>query len=912
MDKTNISAKKIATNTLIVTISNVVLLLVGILAGFIIPKVLGVDNYGFFKTFTMYATYTTFLQLGFVNGIYLIYGGKDLEELPKDRFKFFFRFFSILELSISLIFVVAAIIIKDQNISFVLAFLGIYSLCSNIMTYFQLLSQITMRFKEYSARIIVQSILKVLIVGIVLAVYYIFQKNYVDYRIYTILYTTLYIFLAAWYIFTYRDLIFGKFKFDKTFWVDIKRIFIAGIPLLVADAIVICIQQVDHQFVNVLFTNAEFSIFSFAYSILALVTVLVGSLSNTFYPVIKRTNKENLSKSFLSMHSIVVSLSLILLCAYFPIKMIIGDYLSEYAASLPILVVLFVGAIMSTSINIVIQNFYKTLNKNIDYSIIGLIVLAISIGLNALFYFLFKTTLSIAIATVITYIAFYFMSILWLRRYLKVKFVRNTILMLVGMAVFYIIAIFSRQVIFGFLLYGISMVVLVILFNINDLKGFIAPIIKKLEEKVKTIKFTKKMKIYKNDSRAFIKSFPLIFLSLILVFTSTIAVGNIAYDDRVENISAVVDDYINNSSNGYALAQIRSNDLHDVHSVFFDDARDVFAASLLEKGSTFIQYKQGDNGDQPTIEFLLNDGQYHSYDAMFSPRNYFNSIGVKLDVYGKDKDYLTTYMPDVIQRDMLITENIADQLIGIYGLEVKASPSDTYAQLIGRELNGFAYKPYKADYKQTIAGVIKEDSIKDFKDIYPNGFILGTYDSSLYFSYHTNIDILLRPGIVSLNSYISILNNAVTKSGNRTFTYPGSVENIGGSSPLQDKVSACNFFYDQYVARIIVSSLSIVLSVALYIALIKRVEKNYLTSLEQHSLQPLLMIITSIAFTLVLLSVLSVEYISVFGFILCIKPFIGLTLSFLAYIILMVPSFVRMSILKKKQIVNSIKREVKI
>ena len=910
MDKTNISAKKIATNTLIVTISNVVLLLVGILAGFIIPKVLGVENYGFFKTFTMYATYTTFLQLGFVNGIYLIYGGKDLDELPKDRFKFYFRLFSILELAISAIFIVAGVIVKDQNISFILVFLGIYSLCSNIMTYFQLLSQITMRFKEYSARIFVQSILKVLVVGIVLALYYIFQQNFVDYKIYTILYISLYVFLAIWYIFTYRDLIFGKFKFEKTFWSDIKRVFITGIPLLVADAIVICIQQVDHQFVNIFFTNAEFSIFSFAYSILALVTVLVGSLSNTFYPVIKRTSKENLSKSFLSMHSIVVSLSLVLLCAYFPIKVIIGDYLQEYIGSLPILTVLFVGAIMSTSINIVIQNFYKTLNKNIDYSIIGLIILGVSIGLNALFYFIFKSTISIALATVVTYIIFYFVSILWLRRYLKVKFIRNTVLMLLGMALFYLIAVFSRQVIFGFLLYGIAAVVLVILFNINDLKGFIAPVIKKIESKVKTIHFSKKAKIYKNDSRSFIKAFPLIFVSLLLVFTSTIAVGNIAYDDRIENIAAVVDDYIVTNNKDYALGQIKSSDRLENYSVFFEDARDVFSAALLEKSSVFFESKIVEGKYKP-LDIALEDGS-HSFDVMFSPRNYFNSIGIKLDVIGKDKDYLTTYLPVENQRDILVTENIADEVIA-------SNPSLDLAQkdyegLVAKNLTlgCTAYKPYPYQFRQRIAGVIKSDCVKGISNIFPNGFVLSTFDTSLYYSYDTTIDVLFRPGVVSLTSYISILNGAISKNKTISIKYPGTVENIDGFSPLQDKVSACNFFYDQYAARIIVSSLAFILSAVLYIVLINKVERNFLTSLEQHSLQPILMIVISVAYTLVLLTVLSIEYIGIFGFILSIKPFIGLTLSFAVYLILLIPSIIRMRTLKKRQIVNVVKGEVKI
>ena len=171
---------------------------------------------------------------------------------------------------------------------------------------------------------------------------------------------------------------------------------------------------------------------------------------------------------------------------------------------------------------------------------------------------------------------------------------------------------------------------------------------------------------------------------------------------------------------------------------------------------------------------------------------------------------------------------------------------------------------------------------------------------------------MFRPGVVSLTSYISILNGAISNNKTISIKYPGTVESIDGFSLLQEKVSACNFFYDQYAARIIISSLAFIFSAVLYIVLINKVERNFLTSLEQHSLQPILMIVISVAYTLVLLTVLSIEYIGIFGFILSIKPFIGLTLSFAVYLILLIPSIIRMRILKKRQIVNVVKGEVKI
>ena len=73
--------------------SNLIYLLSSILVGFLLPKIIGVTNYGYYKTFTLYATYIGLFQIGIVDGIYLKYGGKTYDELDKSTFNFYSKFF---------------------------------------------------------------------------------------------------------------------------------------------------------------------------------------------------------------------------------------------------------------------------------------------------------------------------------------------------------------------------------------------------------------------------------------------------------------------------------------------------------------------------------------------------------------------------------------------------------------------------------------------------------------------------------------------------------------------------------------------------------------------------------------------------------------------------------------------------
>ena len=98
----NLINRKFIKDLFSVGFSNVVVLLGSIVTGFVVPKVLGVTEYGIYKVFTLYLGYIALLHLGFVDGILLKYAGVEYKELDKKLFKMFTRFFVLFQLAVGI------------------------------------------------------------------------------------------------------------------------------------------------------------------------------------------------------------------------------------------------------------------------------------------------------------------------------------------------------------------------------------------------------------------------------------------------------------------------------------------------------------------------------------------------------------------------------------------------------------------------------------------------------------------------------------------------------------------------------------------------------------------------------------------------------------------------------------------
>ncbi|MFV8063360.1 oligosaccharide flippase family protein [Streptococcus pluranimalium] len=451
-----------------VVLSNISTILSGVFIGIIIPKILSVEGFGFYKTFTLYVTYIGFFSFGIIDGIVLEYGGNDYDELDRPKFRNYFKWFLLVNLLSSFFIILLSVILFKNNQRFIFIAIAINLVIVNISSYFQQLSQITQRFKEYSLRRIIQSILNIILVLLCFLIYK--NSGSIDYKLYVILVFLINLFLTLWYINTYKEIVFGDSLPLFETKSDIKYLMTVGIPLLIANICSVLIVTLDSQFVNILFPTAEYAMYAFAYNLLSLITIATSAISTIIYPILKRTDEVSMAQNYGFLISAVIIVVFAALIIYYPLYLFVQWYLPNYLPSLTIFRIIFPGVVLTTPIVVVMHNYYKALKKSDEYFKKSIIIILLSIIANMIAYYIFETTVAISYASVIVLFVWFV--------YVENKFVveydyspyKNLSYIIILILSFYICSSF-KQIIWGCVVYAITYVVLTMIYFYNQIKN---------------------------------------------------------------------------------------------------------------------------------------------------------------------------------------------------------------------------------------------------------------------------------------------------------------------------------------------------------------------------------------------------------------------------------------------------------
>ena len=152
MEQKNLSRKQFSIDLLLVLLSNLITLAGSIVSGMLIPKIMGVEEFSYYNIYTLYLTYTSLLHFGFVDGILLKFAGRDYSSLVGERFRAYSRFYIRFQSVTAALLIAAALLFLPPSHKLVFVFIGLNMLSLNIISYYQYISQDTMRFKELSPR----------------------------------------------------------------------------------------------------------------------------------------------------------------------------------------------------------------------------------------------------------------------------------------------------------------------------------------------------------------------------------------------------------------------------------------------------------------------------------------------------------------------------------------------------------------------------------------------------------------------------------------------------------------------------------------------------------------------------------------------------------------------------------------
>jgi O-antigen/teichoic acid export membrane protein len=375
--------------------ANLLNLAISLFSGFVLPKFLSIETYSSIKLFQLYITYIGILHLGFCDGMYLEHGGKNLDSIDGHDIDNEFKTFKVFQFYVSIIMILFSIIIKN----YILLLCSIVILPINVGNYIRNLYSSIGEFKRYSKFTNINTLL-IFIVNVILLL--IIKSDSSNFYIFSYII----VYFIYWYIIEseYRKLFSLKnynSKYGKKYLIkDIKN----GFLLMLGNFCSVIFTTIDRLFVNYLLGNIKFAFYSFAVSIENLLNVLITPISTTLYNYFCINNQK---EKIVYVKKLLCIFSVAIIISYFPVKFIIEHWLEKYLESIPIILMLFASQYISIIVKCVHFNLYKAKKMQNIYFYKMVFIVFLSVITNLIGYIIYKSMISIAIATLVT-------NIIWL------------------------------------------------------------------------------------------------------------------------------------------------------------------------------------------------------------------------------------------------------------------------------------------------------------------------------------------------------------------------------------------------------------------------------------------------------------------------------------------------------------------
>lgn len=337
---------------------------------FILPKLIGVAEFGYWQLYFLYTFFIAFGHLGLVDGIYLKNGGKYYQNL---NFRVLRSQFCVL-IGMGILWALLLLFytynfVFDVNKTYILSVIAIDLCLSLPRTLISIIFQMTGMIKEYSYSLMSESISSFIMIIVMLLV------GVREYQ---------YLILAdcgargiSLCVSLYQAPGFlGK---QLTSIVDSVKQAISNISvgafLLLSNMVGLVVIASVRFAVENQWGIVQFSKVSLAFSISSVAITATGAASVVLFPLLKRLNKENLEQSFSALSLLLIVLLTLAFALYYPGAEILQWWLPKYKESLYYLIIILPMTLFDSQFSVVGSNFLKVVRR--ERSLLSINVVAV-------------------------------------------------------------------------------------------------------------------------------------------------------------------------------------------------------------------------------------------------------------------------------------------------------------------------------------------------------------------------------------------------------------------------------------------------------------------------------------------------------------------------------------------------------
>ncbi|MGX6979954.1 lipopolysaccharide biosynthesis protein [Vagococcus elongatus] len=432
--------------------SNLLTLLVSTIVTLFLPKLLGIESYGYFQLYLFYVSYVGFLHFGWCDGIYLKYGGEDYEKLDKSKFSGQFYALLISQTVITILFIAGILLFAKSSAEkeFVLLATTINIVVLNMRTFSTFILQATNRMKDFSVITIIDRLIYIVIVLGLLVM----RVDKFEYYILSDLVGKIFSLLIS--LLKIKGIVFPKksrILWDNSESIDNIRV---GINLMFANIASTLILGIVRFGIQTQWSVAIFGKISLTLSISNMLMVFVNAVSLAIFPLLKRVNEREYAKIYPIVRSIIMPLVLVALLCYYPLNIILTNWLPDYADSLKYMAIVFPMVVFESKVSLLTNTYLKVLRKERQIFQVNLLSAILSLISTLLFVFALKD-LFLSMLSIVILLAFRssYAEII-LARYIKITIYQDMLLefLLVGI---FIITSWNLGMAVGGIIYSISL-----------------------------------------------------------------------------------------------------------------------------------------------------------------------------------------------------------------------------------------------------------------------------------------------------------------------------------------------------------------------------------------------------------------------------------------------------------------------
>lgn len=347
--------KKLSIDIAIAILSQGANALVSALLTLLLPKLLGVEGFGYWQLFIFYASYVGLFHLGLNDGVYLVEGGRGRNEIDKRSINSQFFFGAVIELFFSLALIVFAVFVPlEYDRKIVILATGILVPVCNTATFIGYVHQAMNETKLYSYSVLGESL--VLLLGLILLM----ADGCTDYMTYIELYLIakiLRLLFCAVFLLTFQVRFFAVKETVRLSIADIR----VGVSLMVANIAGSLVVGIARFAIDGNWDIATFSVASLALSITTFFMMFISQASMVLFPSLRQSCDINLGIAFRKMRDGLNLVLPLLLLAFYPAKYFLEIWLPDYQSAIGLFLFVFPLCIFEGKMDIWVLLFLRYL-----------------------------------------------------------------------------------------------------------------------------------------------------------------------------------------------------------------------------------------------------------------------------------------------------------------------------------------------------------------------------------------------------------------------------------------------------------------------------------------------------------------------------------------------------------------------